>query len=68
MNDIANRILEAHDTTGSNCEYRLAAAIRKPFPQHHDEHLFDLEKFAEGIHKLLETIISYFLRKSKKRG
>lgn len=33
-----------NERSGSDCEYRLAAVIRKQFAQHHDEHLFDLEK------------------------
>lgn len=46
MNEIANQIFEAHGPSGSNCEYvyRLADAMRQQFPQHHDEHLFELEK------------------------
>lgn len=46
MNDIANQIFEAHGPSGSNCEYvyRLADAMRQQFPQHHDDHLFELEK------------------------
>lgn len=46
MNDIANQIFEAHGPSGSNREYvfRLADAMRQLFPQHYDDHLFELEK------------------------
>lgn len=46
LNDIANQIFEAHGPSGSNREYvfRLADAMRQLFPQHYDDHLFELEK------------------------
>lgn len=46
LNDIANQIFESHGPSGSNREYvyRLADAMRHLFPNHYDEHLFELEK------------------------
>lgn len=46
LNDIASQILEACGPSGPNIEYvyRLAEAMRHLFPDHKDEHLFELEK------------------------
>lgn len=46
LNEIANQISDAHGPSGSNSEYvfRLADAMRRIFPHHYDDHLFELEK------------------------
>lgn len=46
LNVIANQIFDAHGPSGSNREYlfQLADAMRRNFPNHYDEHLFELEK------------------------
>lgn len=46
LNVIANQIFDAHGPSGSNREYlfQLADAMRRLFPNHYDEHLFELEQ------------------------
>lgn len=46
VNVIANQIFDAHGPSGSNREYlfQLADAMRRLFPDHCDEHLFELEQ------------------------
>lgn len=46
LNLIANQIFDAHGPSGSNREYlyQLADAMRRIFPDHCDEHLFELEQ------------------------
>lgn len=43
---IASQIFDAHGPSGSNREYlyQLAEAMRRIFPDHRDEHLFELER------------------------
>lgn len=54
LNDIANQIFEATGPSGSNREYvfRLADAMRQLFPNHHDDHLFELEKLLKDRERI----------------
>lgn len=46
LKEVAVEVVECSGASGSNVEYvlRLANFMRELFPQHHDPHLFDLEK------------------------
>lgn len=54
LNDIANQIFEATGPSGSNREYvfRLADAMRQLFPNHDDDHLFELEKLLKDRERI----------------
>lgn len=54
LNDIANQIFEATGPSGSNREYvfRLADAMRQLFPNHYDDHLFELEKLLKDRERI----------------
>lgn len=54
LNDIANQIFEATGPSGSNREYvfRLADAMRQLFPNHDDDHLFELEKMLKDRERI----------------